>query len=383
MPRINVITCGTSILRNAVKTSEEDIELLHRTANKREEHAPAEERTLLAIGPDELRGLHAIEQKVREQLIGSGDDRACELSAELNGLIKYYRREQIDQIRQDIFYFIHTDTCQGEIAAKLLEEWCKERGISNISMYKVRDLNTADTEEFHLGINELVKWCHDHLPRRRNEHDKVIFNLVGGFKALQGYMQTLGMFYADEIVYIFEGSDKLLTIPRIPVDFDVSAKKAVEEHIDAFRKMSSGISLPHEECIGIPETLLFITGNRCLLSNWGELIWGEMKDGIYSKELLAPISELIVYTDNFRSDVQKKAVGSNKVGEVNQQIDKLSRYLDGGRKDDLQSCDYRAIKPHNGSDHEFDLWHDGKAMRALCHEKNGQVILDSICHLAL
>ena len=42
------------------------------------------------------------------------------------------------------------------------------------------------------------------MPGYRQSHYRVVFNLVGGFKSLQGYMNTLGMFYADEIIYIFE-----------------------------------------------------------------------------------------------------------------------------------------------------------------------------------
>ena len=94
---------------------------------------------------------------------------------------------------------------------------------------RIDDLNTSSLEEFRLGIDELIKWCVGTLPGYRASGYKIVFNLVGGFKALHGYMQTLGMFYADETVYIFETSRELLSIPRMPVDLEASAKQAVRE----------------------------------------------------------------------------------------------------------------------------------------------------------
>lgn len=112
-----------------------------------------------------------------------------------------------------------------------------------------------------------------------------MFNLVGGFKSLQGYMQTLGMFYADETVYIFEAGDELLSILRLPVDFYASARQTVLEHFGAFRKMHRR-DVPFSECSGIPETMLKIIDDQCALSEWGEIIWGAVREEKYKEELL-------------------------------------------------------------------------------------------------
>jgi hypothetical protein len=89
---------------------------------------------------------------------------------------------------------------------------------------------------------------------------RVTFNLVGGFKSLQGYMQTLGMLFADESVYVFEGERELLRIPRLPLDIDSSCRKTMEENLLLFRRLSfasEGVS--STECAGLP---------KCFSSAW-------------------------------------------------------------------------------------------------------------------
>lgn len=172
------------------------------------------------------------------------------LSAELNGFISFYGNgANLDEAKQNIHYLIHTDTYQGVKAAELIQAWGNHNGI-NMQPVKIDDLNTGSVEEFRLGVNNLVEWCAWTLPDYRSQGYNVIFNLVGGFKSLQGYMQTLGMFYADETVYIFETGGELLRIPRMPVDFSANAKQAVIENSLAFRRMQNG-NIPLSECAGI------------------------------------------------------------------------------------------------------------------------------------
>jgi hypothetical protein len=45
----------------------------------------------------------------------------------------------------------------------------------------------------------------------------VVFNLTGGFKSLNGYLQTVAMISADRCAFLFEGAPELMEIPRLPV----------------------------------------------------------------------------------------------------------------------------------------------------------------------
>lgn len=67
--------------------------------------------------------------------------------------------------------------------------------------------------------------------------------------------------------------------------------------------------------------------------------------------------------------------------KLNEALDRLSRYLDSGRKDALSSCDYKRLRrdPMPPSTHELDLWADDGAWRGFCHEEEGgRVVVDTI-----
>jgi hypothetical protein len=124
-----------------------------------------------------------------------------------------------------------------------------------------------------------------------------------------------------------------------------------------------------DECKKIPETLLFILENEqnVQLSEWGTLIWSQAKDSYYEQELLPPLSNKLVYSQQFKNDV--KSLPKNKIREVNIRCDQLSRYLDSNQQDYLQSLDFKQLKGegYKGSTHECDAWADGKAKRLFGH----------------
>jgi putative CRISPR-associated protein (TIGR02619 family) len=203
-PLFVVSTCGTSLLTNRAPG---DLNaLLRRTANQREDALAKEDRS-------------AIDARIldrQEALKGSTLQEARDLSAELNGLLGIYDDDlSRGANNRNHHVFLHTDTYQGVQVGKLLLEWAQRRGLS-AEAHRVDNLNTARMEEFREGMGNLADWCADALPGYRDGGYRVVFNLIGGFKALQGFMQTLGMFYADESVYLFEGERALLRIPGFP-----------------------------------------------------------------------------------------------------------------------------------------------------------------------
>ena len=363
--RVTITTCGTSTLTDGANS--EDIKFLRSNANKREEQ----------YTPEDLARIQKIANERRARLLSADEEEARRLSAELNGFIGYYRRGNgPEEVARDVHYLIHTDTYQGKIAAGLLRDWGAARGI-NLTPIQIDDLNTASVEEFRMGINNLVDWCVTALPGYRAQGYEVIFNLVGGFKSLQGYMQTLGMFYADETIYIFETGSELLSIPRLPVDFAVQAKQSVIDHFDTFRRMQRE-DLPCAECAGIPETLLYIVDGKCSLSEWGRVIWGECQKEAYSQRILPPASPRVVVSDK----VRKQAGGfeQDRIMRLNQALDKLSRHVETGGKENLHGCDLRKLTgdPVPPATHEFNLWPDMGGWRGFCHWEGDKLIVDSI-----
>ena len=360
MMQITVSTCGTSIFTNG--TAYDDVKFLRDNANKKESEYSA----------GELKKIDDIIAEKLAKLTAASPDEVHTLSAELNGFISFYGRgAELDEARQNIHYLIHTDTYQGVKAAELIHAWGRHNGI-NMQPVKIDDLNTGSVEEFRLGVNNLVEWCAWTLPGYRSQGYRVIFNLVGGFKSLQGYMQTLGMFYADETVYIFETGGELLRIPKMPVDFSANAKQAVIENSLVFRRMQRE-SIPRSECTGIPETLLDIIDGKCTMSAWGKIIWDETQRGLYSS-ILPPVSDKIIITRR-----AQRAVPPNKTEDFNEAIDKLSHYIDSGMKDSVNGCHFRQLSanPVPPSTHEFDLWTDMGGWRGFCHFEGDKLIIDN------
>ncbi|PNK00579.1 hypothetical protein CEP12_18985, partial [Cylindrospermopsis raciborskii S14] len=96
-----------------------------------------------------------------------------------------------------------------EQTATLVEQWLRERGFT-VNRIRQTDLQTKDIESFQIALSDIVEFFENTIPGYRDSQHKIIFNLTGGFKSVQGFLQTLATFYADETIYIFETAKDLL-----------------------------------------------------------------------------------------------------------------------------------------------------------------------------
>ena len=204
----------------------------------------------------------------------------------MNGIYGIYGG-LLPQNSNDQHYLICTDTAQGQQTGGLIKDFLENKDFT-VGVVTPSQLSTQDTESFTTGTKELIKWLEDNVPWRRDGGYRVIFNLVGGFKSLQGYMNTFGAFYADEVIYIFESpTSDLIKIPRLPIRIDTTL---IENHLMEFALMAAGKLYLLDELPGIPETLLeYVEENGTTyagLSAWGELLWHRTKSDLLSEELL-------------------------------------------------------------------------------------------------
>lgn len=359
MPKLNVITCGTSILSNG--SSPEERKFLYASANKKEAEYTAEERAHLL----------AIVDRQRSKLLAPADEKTAKnLSAELNGFISYYReKDSITNAPKDQHFLICTDTWQGRITAGLISEWGNSQKIM-MNIVPVEDLCTSSMTSFQFGMNNLVKWCEITLPGYRQSGYQVIFNLVGGFKALQGYMQTLGMFYADETVYIFESSKEILSIPRLPVDFSETTKTIIRDNLQLIRGLMAK-TLKLKDCAPLPRAMLQVLDDECDLSPWGTLMFSRFQEELYGEKLLPPLLNGVQYSKSVENAATK--LDPPKLVLANKAIDLLCRYLEDNSKNPA-SFDFRLLQgnPVPPSTHEFNLWSTQNGWRAFCHYENGK-----------
>ncbi len=291
--RFILSTIGTSILTNLIdrsnpKEANDWWKTLRDAANlKLDELEPEMERVINTLAERALDELNKNDAKTN-----------CRISAELNGIYGIYGGYLRTNI-QDQHCLICTDTAQGQKTGELIKKFLRNKGF-NVFILTPEGLSTKNTESFAAGVKELIRQLEDTVPGY--EGYRVIFNLVGGFKSLQGYMHTFGAFYADEIVYIFEAQTAdLIKIPRLPIQIDDTV---IREHLVQFALMDAGKLYLVSELEGIPETLLEYVkddGNTYAgLSAWGQLIWNRAKRDLLTGELLD--FPRLEYRNTFKED---------------------------------------------------------------------------------
>jgi putative CRISPR-associated protein (TIGR02619 family) len=360
MSKTVVLTsCGTSLLTNAARPEQRS--LLSKTANK----------SLKELSDDETSEIQALLDRVQSNLLNAESlDPIRAASAELNGLISFYGG-QLKLGNQDNHYLLHTDTYQGVSIAELLVQWLETKGLV-AQPVKIPDMNTKSIQDFTSGASWLIKWCEDNLSDYRDSQYRVVFNLTGGFKSLQGFLQTVGMFYADEIVYIFESSSELLRIPRLPIT--PNADKIIRDNLKTFRMLGMGRELPVKECRSIPETLLTVIDDRAAFSPWGELVWKRSCEQFSSGALLDPLFHCLEYSSRFKKDVEQLE-GQRKT-KVNSQLDVFADLMDANKMaNQPRSLGFKELytKKLAPSTHELYAWSDAGAYRIYGHfeERSG------------
>ena len=362
-PRIIVSSCGTSILTNQI---DNDLRtFINSLANRKGSELSEEDKRKL----DE----HA--RSRQEQLMSTTSLKQIKkLSAELNGIITYYDSNlKPKNGAPDQHFLVVSDTYLGEKVGETVKLWLESYGF-NVQTPPFPGFNTDDLESFRDAMTQLVKWCQETLEGYRESGYHIAFNLTGGFKSAQGFLQTIGMFYADESFYIFE-TGTLLAIPRLPIKLDTDG--IVRQHLDVFRNLGLGEELTLESCKAIPETLLLQIGDQVSLSVWGQLVWQQSKERLYEKGLLEPLPS-IVYSDNFRKSVQKQSLTPSYLATLNDRLDRLS-LVTQQKGANLKGLDFKALKgnPRPPSTHECDIW-AGDERRLFGHYENGGFIIDDI-----
>ena len=318
MPRFILSTIGTSILTNLIENSNpaEAIwrSVLRDSANLKLDEL--EENTEIVID--------TLAERALEKLLKDDAVTNRRISAELNGIYGIYEGA-LPSNSPDQHWLITTDTAQGQKTGKLIQDFLESQEFT-VSIFTPKGLSTKDTESFTTGTKELIRWLEDTVPGYEGYH--VIFNLVGGFKSLQGYMNTFGAFYADEVVYIFEAlTADLIKIPRLPIQIDDTV---IKNHLVQFALMDAGKLYLARELKDIPETLLeFVEANGetyAGLSAWGQLIWNRTKKDLLKGELLD--FPKLKYEQTFHDDFKKNQRNADECLKLQEELAKAAYSLE-------------------------------------------------------
>jgi len=362
-PRLILSPCGTSLLTNG--STDEERRLLNRHSNA---------KSLEVMGADRT----AVEQRVasvRASLVNADAAQARQASAELNGILSLCDEESATA--RDHHILVCTDTWLGEQTGQIVEGWLRRNGHTSVELRRQSDLQTADLQLFQSALSDLVKWLDSTIEGYRQHQYRILFNLTGGFKSVQGFLQTLGNLYADETLYVFEAPNSpLLRIPRLPVRLDIV--DTVRRHLRTIRRLAIGLSVSSEDLSDVPETFLLRIDDAVSLSPWGMVVWEQARKELYVEQLWLAPSDRIAFGSDFSKSVQGQP--PDRLMNLNDKLDKLAGYLEGDQAKSLKSLDLKPLKgnPKPPSTHEFDAWADRDAKRVFCHYDGDKLILDRL-----
>src|SRR5690606_36620821 len=295
-----VSTCGTSLLTNGANT--EDRAWLTKSANDVEVDAAR----LAPIISARREGLKAADEPTRRKM-----------SAELNGIGAVIDRYQPKQL---LHVLVHTDTALGRATAGLVQE-----AVGNQSLLvSAGGLRTNSLASFREALADLTRQLDTLVRSYREQGWFVVFNLTGGFKSLNGYLQTLAMISADRCVFLFEGAPELMELPRLPVR--LSETDELHEHMTLFRRLAVGYTIRADDTNGVPDSLLMELDGEVTTSVLGDVAWARHRATLFAEKLLSPLSTKVRVADAV-GKVFAGLEAARKV-QVNEALDEFCAYVD-------------------------------------------------------
>lgn len=313
MSNLIISTVGTSLITNlADKNQQRD---LYKYSNCKENECPSDVKDLI----------ENLFQLALARLNTNDLSSIRRMSAELNGILGFYA-ENLNGRNNDMHFLICTDTYQGKKSAEVVKNFLNNHNIP-AEIIQPRNLSTKNKETFSEGVKDLLRWFDEIIYQYKISGYNIIFNLTGGFKSLQGYLNTVAMFYADKIIYIFESEySELIEIPRLPIKIDF---EPFEKNKEKLLLLNANKIFSLSDFKEIPEAILDEIDGKVILSVWGEVIWNKIKYELFEK---LPELPFIKYHDNFKRKIHDMVDKKQKVNLL-EALAKVSVILENSNGD--------------------------------------------------
>ncbi len=350
-------TCGTSTLSN---DADPDIRRwLNDIANK-PQLSDCEEGKL---------NQHVEDRKTRLLQADAAERRR--LSAELNGIGAIFDKWNPQRL---LHLLVHTDTAAGRASACIVKR-VLEADDQLVQLLTASGLRTDDFPSFREALAELTQNVEEWFSSYRDQRWTTLFNLTGGFKSVNAYLQALGMLHADRCVFLFDGARQLMEIPRLPVKL-VEADE-VRTHLKLFRRLAVGYPVTANEASSAPDSLLMEINGKFATSVWGDVVWQRVRKTLLTEALFEPLSPKLVIKEKHKKKFQ--GLPEDRRIQVNEALDALSAHLDC-KRDLPKSNSFKQLQgnPAPPSTHELYLWSDEGAWRLFGHYEASDFVADSL-----
>jgi len=362
MPNLILTTCGTSILTNGFP---EQRALFAQVANHREAD----------LSSDQLATLEVLRVQRNDSLDLLTPPDAAKASAELNGILAHYAlAPSEEQKRRDVHVLLASDTYLGRMTRDLAAHWLRGFGFAQVVPLDVTDLRTSSLEDFRAATADLTVKLEELTHTYRSSGHRIHFNLTGGFKSVNAFIQLLGSLWADEVFFVFESSSELIRIPRLP--FRLDDEGIIREHLATFRRLVVLNSEHLSTLTGFPDGLLLVIGDEACLSPWAEAAFAARRTSLYGEAVHPSWTDGVRFGPSFLKSTA--GLPPDRLRLINERIDDLARLVHTGHN--IKRLDLKPIKgkPQGDSTHEADAWSDGSADRLFLHKDSQVWTLDRL-----
>ena len=136
-------------------------------------------------------------------------------SAETNTL------QSIDVQESDHLLFLHSDTPEGRFCSERLQHfYANVRKCRDVSGRSLAALGYAHASFSQKGLKVLVQEAIKAVNRAREQALDPVFCATGGFKAEIAFLNLLGALLEVEVYYIHEQFREIVRLPRLPLDWN-------------------------------------------------------------------------------------------------------------------------------------------------------------------
>ncbi|MEI7556911.1 putative CRISPR-associated protein [Candidatus Chlorohelix sp.] len=203
-------------------------------------------------------------------------DKKLALSAEIKSLLS------AEIAASDEVVLLHSDNKLGQVCAEMLKEILElDKWVGcSVDVRRISDLQVQNFERMNKkGIRNLYEVVIGLIKAKGGEYNKnIILNITGGYKVVVPYLTILGMLYNFKIIYIFENSNELITLPALPIKYDEELLLSAEEFL---KKLFADGLLPADTFPKYLEqrrdeyipAIIIESDGELMLSAFGELLY--------------------------------------------------------------------------------------------------------------
>ncbi|MCC6240017.1 MAG: putative CRISPR-associated protein [Phycisphaerales bacterium] len=153
-------------------------------------------------------------KKLRDECGQDGKKFFSRVSAETNSLCAH----GLD--RKDQVTLFHTQTKDGKICADKLASLLGELLDKPPCVKEIEGLQVTDALKFRRqGVQNLLAAA-DTASEQTGTDTQVVLNVTGGFKGVVPYLTLYGLLKQIPVIYLFERSNAVITLPPAPLSFD-------------------------------------------------------------------------------------------------------------------------------------------------------------------